>query len=96
MPQIIPIKELKNTVKVSELCHTYQEPVYVTKNGYGDMVLMSMDVYEDMKRRIELYQELVLSQQQFERGDVKNAYEALDELNKKYGQNETVHRHTTE
>lgn len=80
MPQIIPIKELKNTVKVSELCHEKQEPVYVTKNGYGDMVLMSMEVYEEMKRRLELYQELVLSQQQFEKGEVKDAFEALDDL----------------
>ena len=84
MPQIIPIKELKNTVKVSELCHNHQEPVYVTKNGYGDMVLMSMEVYEDMKRRLELYQELVLSQQQVEKGEVKDAFEALDALKEKY------------
>ena len=78
MPQIIPIKELKNTVKVSELCHKQQEPIYVTKNGYGDMVLMSMDVFEDMKRRLEMYQELFVSQQQFERGEVKDAYEAFE------------------
>lgn len=84
MPQIIPIKELKNTVKVSELCHKQQEPIYVTKNGYGDMVLMSMDVFEDMKRRLELYQELFVSQQQFERGEVKDAYEALEGLRDKY------------
>ena len=78
MPQIIPIKELKNTVKVSELCHKQQEPIYVTKNGYGDMVLMSMDVFENMKRRLEMYQELFVSQQQFERGEVKDAYEAFE------------------
>ena len=84
MPQIIPIKELKNTVKVSELCHKQQEPIYVTKNGYGDMVLMSMDVFENMKRRLEMYQELFVSQQQFERGEVKDAYEALEGLRDKY------------
>lgn len=36
MPQIIPIKELKNTSEISELCHSVSEPVYVTKNGYGN------------------------------------------------------------
>ena len=46
MPQIIPIKDLKDTASVSELCHTLNEPIYITKNGYGDMVLMSMDYYE--------------------------------------------------
>ncbi|MCR5034337.1 MAG: type II toxin-antitoxin system Phd/YefM family antitoxin [Clostridia bacterium] len=84
MPQIIPIKELKNTLKVSELCHKNQEPVYVTKNGYGDMVLMSMEVYEEMTHRLELYQEMVLSQQQFEKGEVKDAFKALDDLRDKY------------
>ena len=46
MPQIIPIKELKNTSEISEMCHYSDEPIYVTKNGYGDMVIMSMELYE--------------------------------------------------
>ena len=44
MPQIIPIKDLKDTTNVSALCHRTDEPIYVTKNGYGDMVLMSMEL----------------------------------------------------
>ena len=43
-----------------------------------------MEVYEEMKRRLELYQEVVLSQQQFEKGEVKDAFEALDDLRDKY------------
>ena len=39
MPQIVPIKELKNTNRISQMCHESQEPIYVTKNGYGDMVI---------------------------------------------------------
>ena len=46
MPQIIPIKELKNTSEISEMCHRTEEPIYITKNGYGDMVIMSMENYE--------------------------------------------------
>ena len=46
MPQIIPIKDLKNTSEISELCHKSEEPIYITKNGYGDLVIMSMDIYE--------------------------------------------------
>ena len=46
MPQIIPIKELKNTSEISEMCHDSDEPIYVTKNGYGDIVIMSMELYE--------------------------------------------------
>ena len=37
MPKIIPIKELKDTAKISEMCHENDGPIYVTKNGYGDM-----------------------------------------------------------
>ena len=43
--QIIPIKDLKNTSDISEMCHRVAEPIYVTKNGYGDMVIMGMEVY---------------------------------------------------
>ena len=49
MPQIIPIKDLKNTAEISELCHRSEEPVYITKNGYGDMVIMSIENYERAK-----------------------------------------------
>ena len=45
MPCIVPIKDLKNTAEISELCHTKDEPVFITKNGYGDMVIMSMETY---------------------------------------------------
>ena len=48
MPKIIPIKELKNTSDISEMCHRTDEPIYVTKNGYGDMVIMSMESYESV------------------------------------------------
>lgn len=46
MPQIIPIKDLKNTRERSEMCHKSEDPIFVTKNGYGDMVIMSIEVYE--------------------------------------------------
>ena len=45
MPQIIPIKDLKNTSEISDMCHRTEEPIYITKNGYGDMVIMSMESY---------------------------------------------------
>jgi hypothetical protein len=58
MPQIIPIKDLKDTAAVSELCHKMEEPVFVTKNGYGDMVLMSMELFEKTRRKWELYNDI--------------------------------------
>lgn len=47
MPQIIPIRDLKNTSIISKKCKESNEPIFVTKNGYGDMVIMSMKVYEE-------------------------------------------------
>lgn len=47
MAQIIPIKDLKNTGEISNLCNSTNEPIYVTKNGYGDMVIMSIQAYEE-------------------------------------------------
>ena len=46
MPRIIPIRELRDTTKMSELCHSTKEPVFITKNGYGDMVIMSLETIE--------------------------------------------------
>ena len=42
MPEIIPIRDLKNTNAISQCCHETQEPIFVTKSGYGDMVIMSI------------------------------------------------------
>ena len=46
MPKIIPIRELRDTSAISEMCHSMDEPVFVTKNGYGDMVIMSLETFE--------------------------------------------------
>lgn len=48
MPQIRPITDLRNTTEISELCHAKHEPLFITKNGYGDLVVMSIETYEEM------------------------------------------------
>lgn len=48
MPQIRPITELRNTNKISELCHSIEEPIFMTKNGYGDLVVMSLETYDNI------------------------------------------------
>ena len=83
MAQIIPIRDLKNTAAISELCHETDEPIYVTKNGYGDMVIMSMDRYEKMSKRLEMYESLILSEQQIKEGRVLDALEALESMKEK-------------
>jgi len=85
MPQIIPIKDLKNTSEISDLCHKTNEPVYVTKNGYGDMVIMSIETYEQTLHRLNMYRELELSEHQFIEGNTKNAKNSLANMKEKYG-----------
>lgn len=85
MPQIIPIKDLKNTSEISELCNKSEEPIYVTKNGYGDMVIMSMAVYENIMRQLNMYRELELSEQQIAEGKTKDARCSLTAMRERYG-----------
>ena len=84
MPQIIPIKDLKNTLEISVMCHAAEEPIYVTKNGYGDMVIMSVEVYESTMKRINMYRELELSERQIEKGKIKDARQSFGNLKEKY------------
>ena len=44
--QIIPMRDLKNTVEIERLCAEEQGPVYVTKNGYGKLVVMDIEYYQ--------------------------------------------------
>lgn len=85
MPQIIPIKDLKNTSEISDMCHKSEEPIYVTKNGYGDMVIMSMEIYESAMRRFSLYKDIEVSEQQLDSGQVRDARAALVGMRAKYG-----------
>ena len=84
MPQIIPIKELKNTSEISEMCHKTHEPIFITKNGYGDMVIMSIENYEDTIQRLNVYRELEISEQQISEGRTKDARRSLSSMREKY------------
>lgn len=84
MPQIVPIKELKNTSEISNLCHTSKEPVFITKNGYGDMVIMSMEAYDSLFAQLNMYQSLAKSENQVSAGETIDAEEALNEIRDRY------------
>lgn len=69
MPQIMPIKELRNTNEISDRCHAKREPIFITKNGYGDLVLMSMETYEELIAGVETDLAIAESEAQIARGD---------------------------
>ncbi len=50
MPTIIPIRDLRNTTAISDMAHEKQEPIFVTKNGYSDLVIMSSEMFDKFAR----------------------------------------------
>ena len=84
MPRIIPIRDLKNTSEISDLCHSYEEPVFITKNGYGDMVIMSMETYEKTMFMNDVYKKLEDAEKSVASGDVQDALESLKSIREKY------------
>ena len=54
MPRIIPMKDLRNTNEIMDMCKKSNDPVFVTKNGYGELVVMSMEAYESLTRSNEI------------------------------------------
>lgn len=85
MPQIRPITDLRNTTEISELCHARREPVFITKNGYGDLVVMSIETYEAMMETTAIDTAIFEAEAEFERdGQLLDAKEALVSLRRKH------------
>ena len=85
MPQILPIKDLRDTTKISNLCHESNEPIYITKNGYGDMVLLSMEAYENMFSRIKMYDAIMAGKEQADKEELTDGAEVMQKMRNKYG-----------
>ena len=85
MPQIRPITELRNTNDISELCHTKNEPVFITKNGYGDLVIMSIETYEQIVENTGIDEAILEAEAEYKKGGkLIDAKEALSFLRRKY------------
>lgn len=70
MPVIKPISDLRNKAnQISELAHQLNEPIFITKNGEGDMVVMSMVQYGQLQLKLELFSKLAVAQAQKASGD---------------------------
>jgi len=84
MPRIIPIRDLKDTAAISQMCNESTEPVYITKNGYGDMVIMSMKAYEEKMSLLDVYAKLAEAEEELQNGKTVDAHTALKGLRAKY------------
>ncbi len=85
MAQIIPIRDLKNTTAISERCNASDEPIFITKNGYGDMVLMSMEVYNRTFAETQLCKELKEAEDSIKRGEGMTFKDFAQRTRTKYG-----------
>jgi len=78
MPTIRPSSDLRNSYnEISEFCHKYNEPIYITKNGSGDLAVMSIETYERLVGKFELYAMLEKGLDDVKYGRVKPAHEVF-------------------
>lgn len=70
MPSIRPISDLRNSANdISDFCRQTREPVYITRNGTGDMVVLSMEEFERREALIDLYAQLAVAEDEISNGD---------------------------
>ena len=82
--QIIPIRDLRNTNEISERCKASNEPIFITKNGYGDMVLMSMETYQRTVAMSEVYRKLMEAETELAAGQAVDGKSAFADLRARY------------
>ena len=82
--KIIPMRDLKNTVEVERQCKEEQGPIFVTKNGYGRLVVMDIEYYESTIQKMEEARLLIEALEDVEEGRVLDGKEALLQLKEKY------------
>jgi prevent-host-death family protein len=85
MPQIRPITDLRNTTEISNACHAKREPMFITKNGYGDLVVMSIETYEEMLETAATDRAIAEAEAEYAQdGKLYDAREALASLRRKH------------
>ena len=85
MPTIMPIRDLRKTSEISELAHKKQEPIFITKNGYSDLVVMSSELYERFAQTNKIDQAIYEAEQEVTEGAEPISLEsAMEQLNKNY------------
>ena len=82
--KIIPMRDLKNTVEVEKHCIKEQGPVYVTKNGYGRLVVMDIEYYERTMQKMYEAKALIEGLKDLEEGNTKDGADIIRKSKGKY------------
>lgn len=78
MPHIRPVSDLRNNfADISRVVHETAEPVFLTKNGYGDMVVMSIEAYERKQFESEIYIKLKEAELEAKSTNVRHSHEEV-------------------
>ncbi|KRF39839.1 type II toxin-antitoxin system Phd/YefM family antitoxin [Paenibacillus sp. Soil787] len=78
MPQIRPVSDLRNNfAEISKIVHESREPVFLTKNGYGDMVVMSIEQYESIQLENEIFIKLKEAELEAKNSDVRYSHSEI-------------------
>lgn len=85
MPQIRQISDTIRTSELSEMCRSVNEPVFITNEGFEDMVIMSMETYEKTVFMNDLYHKLEAGEESIKKGDVIDGHESIRIIKEKYG-----------
>ena len=81
MPAIKSSADLRNGYnEISTFCHTYSEPVFITKNGKGDLAVMSIETYERLVGKFELYGLIVDGLDDIKNGNTRPFSEAMADI----------------
>ena len=82
MPAIRKSADLRNNYgEISEFCHSYREPIFITKNGQGDLAVMSIAYYEELMGRLNLYQAIQVGLNDIENGEIVTEEEMTEFIN---------------
>lgn len=84
MPAIKSSADLRNNYnEISTFCHNYPEPVFITKNGKGDLAVMSIEAYEELTSRFELYSQIKEGMDDITSGNTRPFSEAMADIRSK-------------
>jgi PHD/YefM family antitoxin component YafN of YafNO toxin-antitoxin module len=85
MPLIMPLDRLTNADEISKIAHSEREPIFITQNGYSDLVVMSSELYEDMNNTNRIDKAIYESELEMSNGGRSESLdEVFERLNKKY------------
>ena len=86
LPKVLPVNELKNTASIMKTCQESKVPIVITRNGYGEAVMMSITLFEELFAKAQAAALINESLDDIEKGaEPVEGFAFLDQMKKKYG-----------